>query len=60
VEDDYSDLDDLQVLKVEGKDKAGRRILRIVGKHFPGKNNTVVCFMMLSLSMICSFCLFLK
>jgi len=35
VEDDYSDLDDLQVLKVEGKDKAGRRILRIVGKHFP-------------------------
>lgn len=35
VEDDYSDLDDLQVLKVEGKDKAGCRILTIVGKHFP-------------------------
>jgi len=35
VEDDYSDLEDLQVLKVEGKDKAGRRILKIVGKHFP-------------------------
>lgn len=35
VEDDYSDLEDLQVLKVEGKDKAGRRILTIVGKHFP-------------------------
>lgn len=35
VEDDYSDLEDLQVLKVEGTDKAGRSILRIVGKHFP-------------------------
>uniref|UniRef100_A0A0C9S831 TSA: Wollemia nobilis Ref_Wollemi_Transcript_6287_1253 transcribed RNA sequence n=1 Tax=Wollemia nobilis TaxID=56998 RepID=A0A0C9S831_9CONI len=33
--DDFSYLEDLGVLKVEGRDKAGRRILRIVGKYFP-------------------------
>ena len=44
VEDDYSDLEALQVLKVEGKDKASRTILRIVGKHFPGKSNAVFSF----------------
>ncbi|KAH9326005.1 hypothetical protein KI387_006183 [Taxus chinensis] len=32
---DFSDLEDVQVLRVEGKDKAGRRILKIVGKYFP-------------------------
>eukprot|EP01018_Ginkgo_biloba_P005591 Gb_16648 [translate_table: standard] len=35
VEDDYSDLEELQVLKLQGKDKAGRRILRIVGRYLP-------------------------
>ncbi|XP_059074333.1 uncharacterized protein LOC131070942 isoform X2 [Cryptomeria japonica] len=36
VEDyDFSDLEDAEVLEVKGKDKAGRRILRIVGKYFP-------------------------
>lgn len=34
-DDDFSDLDQLQILELQGKDKAGRRILRIVGKFFP-------------------------
>uniref|UniRef100_A0A0D6R7S5 CRAL-TRIO domain-containing protein n=1 Tax=Araucaria cunninghamii TaxID=56994 RepID=A0A0D6R7S5_ARACU len=33
--DDFSDLEQLRVLELQGKDKAGRRILRIVGKYFP-------------------------
>ncbi|KAH9298674.1 hypothetical protein KI387_030356, partial [Taxus chinensis] len=33
--DDFSDLEQLQVLELQGKDKAGRRILKIVGKFFP-------------------------
>lgn len=34
---DYSDLDFLQFFRVErGLDKSGNRIVRIVGKYFPG------------------------
>lgn len=35
-EEDFSDLIALQVLRFEGLDKSGNRILRIVGKYFPG------------------------
>lgn len=35
IDDDFSDLEQLCVLEVQGKDKAGRRILRIVGKFLP-------------------------
>lgn len=35
-DEDFSDLEALQAFRVEGSDKAGNRILRIVGKHFPG------------------------
>ncbi|KAF5175457.1 hypothetical protein FRX31_034950 [Thalictrum thalictroides] len=34
-EEDFSDLDLLQAFRVEGIDKSGNRILRIVGKYFP-------------------------
>lgn len=33
---DFYDLEQLQALRVEGLDKKGRPILRIVGKFFPG------------------------
>ncbi|KAF9593942.1 hypothetical protein IFM89_026185 [Coptis chinensis] len=34
-DDDFSDLDLLQAFLVQGLDKSGNRILRIVGKYFP-------------------------
>lgn len=34
--DDFSDLDALQAFRLEGSDKSGGRIFRIVGKFFPG------------------------
>ncbi|XP_020585577.1 ganglioside-induced differentiation-associated protein 2-like [Phalaenopsis equestris] len=34
-EEDFSDLVALQILRFEGLDKSGNRILRIVGKYFP-------------------------
>ncbi|GLJ11765.1 hypothetical protein SUGI_0176410 [Cryptomeria japonica] len=34
-DEDFSDLDQLQILELQGKDKAGRKILTIVGKFFP-------------------------
>eukprot|EP00252_Welwitschia_mirabilis_P020305 TRINITY_DN4946_c0_g1_i1.p1 TRINITY_DN4946_c0_g1~~TRINITY_DN4946_c0_g1_i1.p1 ORF type:complete len:187 (-),score=18.01 TRINITY_DN4946_c0_g1_i1:602-1111(-) len=34
-DENFSDLDQLQFFKVYGKDKSGRRILRIVGRYFP-------------------------
>ncbi|XP_058078331.1 uncharacterized protein LOC131226712 [Magnolia sinica] len=33
--DDFSDLDSLQAFRIEGSDKSGNRIFRIVGKFFP-------------------------
>ncbi|KAJ7563372.1 hypothetical protein O6H91_03G107400 [Diphasiastrum complanatum] len=33
--DDFKDLEELQVLRVEGCDREGRRIVRIVGKFYP-------------------------
>lgn len=35
MEEDFSDLEQLQFMRLEGSDKAGNRILRIVGKFFP-------------------------
>lgn len=35
--DDFSDLEQLEVLRLEGVDMKGRQIARIVGKFFPGK-----------------------
>ncbi len=35
-DEDFSDLDALQFFSSEGSDKLGNRILRIVGKCFPG------------------------
>ncbi|CAD5192535.1 uncharacterized protein LOC135630694 [Musa acuminata AAA Group] len=34
-DEDFSDLEVLQAFRLEGADKAGNRILRIVGKYFP-------------------------
>lgn len=34
-EDDFTDLEHLQILRLQGSDKQGHRILRIVGKYFP-------------------------
>ncbi|KAM0947840.1 putative CRAL-TRIO lipid binding domain-containing protein [Dioscorea sansibarensis] len=39
-DEDFSDLDALQAFRVEGSDKFGNRILRIVGKFFPAP---VIC-----------------
>ncbi|KAL5994663.1 hypothetical protein ACLOJK_024716 [Asimina triloba] len=36
VGEDFSDIEALQAFRVEGVDKAGNRIFRIVGKFFPG------------------------
>ena len=36
-DEDFSDLDLLQFVRLEGSDKAGNRILRVVGKYYPGK-----------------------
>lgn len=36
-DEDFSDLDLLQFFRLEGSDKCGNRIFRIVGKYFPGK-----------------------
>ncbi|KAK3166484.1 hypothetical protein QOZ80_1AG0046360 [Eleusine coracana subsp. coracana] len=35
VADDFTDLEELQVVRVQGTDRAGRTIVRIVGKFFP-------------------------
>lgn len=35
-DDDFTDLETLQILRLQGSDKRGHRILRIVGKYFPG------------------------
>lgn len=36
-DEDFSDLEFLQFFCLQGSDKSGNRILRIVGKYFPGK-----------------------
>lgn len=36
-DEDFSDLEFLQFLCLQGFDKSGNRILRIVGKYFPGR-----------------------
>jgi len=35
-DEDFSDLEFLQFFSLQGTDKNGTRILRIVGKHYPG------------------------
>ncbi|KAJ6812113.1 ganglioside-induced differentiation-associated protein 2-like [Iris pallida] len=35
VEEDFSDLEALQAFRLQGSDRSGSRILRIVGKYFP-------------------------
>jgi hypothetical protein len=32
----FSDLEELQVVRVQGTDRAGRTVVRVVGKFFPG------------------------
>lgn len=36
-DEDFSDLELLQFFRLQGFDKSGNRIIRIVGKYFPGK-----------------------
>lgn len=43
-------IDKLEVFKIKGRDKRGHKILRIIGKSFPGKNNIIIF-------LILSFCL---
>lgn len=38
-DEDFSDLELLQFVRLQGSDKNGNRILRVVGKYFPGNNN---------------------
>lgn len=35
-DEDFSDLDSLQFFCLQGSDKSGNRIFRLVGKYFPG------------------------
>lgn len=35
-DEDFSDLEFLQFFRLQGSDRAGSRIFRIVGKYFPG------------------------
>jgi hypothetical protein len=37
--DDFSDLEELQVVRVHGADRSGRSVVRVVGKFFPGAWN---------------------
>lgn len=39
--EDFSDLEELQVVRVQGTDRAGRRIVRVVGRFFPGAPNAL-------------------
>jgi hypothetical protein len=32
-------LEELGIFKIQGRDKGGRKVLLITGKHFPGKDN---------------------
>lgn len=41
-DEDFSDLEFLQFFRLQGSDKAGNRIFRIVGKYFPGERNVLV------------------
>ena len=36
-DEDFSDLELLQFFRIQGFDKSGNRVFRIVGKYFPGK-----------------------
>jgi hypothetical protein len=37
--DDFSDLEELQVVRVQGADRSGRSVVRVVGKFFPGERS---------------------
>lgn len=46
-DEDFSDLELLQFFRVQGHDKSGNRIFRIVGKYFPGKQTDptiLICY----------------
>lgn len=43
-------LEKLEVFKIKGRDKRGRKILRIIGKFFPGKKNKLTIPVFSSLS----------
>ena len=43
-DEDFSDLELLQFVRLQGFDKSGNRILRIVGKYFPGKQTLNISF----------------
>jgi hypothetical protein len=34
--DDFSDLEELQVVRVQGADRSGQSVVRVIGKFFPG------------------------
>ena len=61
-------IDKVEVFKIKGRDKRGHKILRIIGKSFPGNlvNNVNVIFLILSIFVcvcVCVFffnCLFIK
>jgi len=47
-DEDFSDLDLLQFFTLQGSDKSGNRVFRIVGKYFPGNDNKdAVCLTLL-------------
>jgi hypothetical protein len=53
MEEDFSDLEQLQFMHLEGSDKVGNRILRIVGKFFPGSESSSVFLSTIFLLVFC-------
>ena len=43
-DEDFSDLDLLHFFTLQGSDKSGNRIFRVVGKYFPGKKKLLTVF----------------
>ena len=50
LDDDFSDLEELQVVRVQGADRSGRPVVRVVGKFFPGAPNPLPLLSVLSSS----------
>ena len=44
LDDDFSDLEELQVVHVQGADRSGRPVVRVVDKFFPGAPNPLPLF----------------
>ena len=50
LDDDFSDLEELQVVHVQGADRSGQPVVRVVDKFFPGAPNPLPLLSVLSSS----------